>query len=196
MNFLAHAYLSFEDPSLIVGNLIADMVKGKRIEQLPSDIQQGIYLHRQIDTFTDRHPVVKEAKLFFEESAGRYGGSFLDISFDHFLAKSDKFMPENGWEQFAEMCYGAIEDKSGSLPSSFISMFMYMKSENWLLNYRYKWLIEKSFLRLQNRASYLSEDAPVYQSFVDHYDEIGRAFDAFFPDLVDFVSSNKELTMI
>lgn len=193
MNFLAHAYLSFEDPSLIVGNLIADMVKGRKIEQLPLDIQQGIHLHRQIDTFTDRHPVVKEAKLFFEDSAGRYGGSFLDISFDHFLAKSEKYTPENGWEEFAQKCYESIEDKSGSLPPPFISMFMYMKSENWLLNYRYKWLIEKSYQRLQNRATYLSEDAPIYQDFEEHYDEIAMAFDAFFPDLVDFVLSNREL---
>lgn len=196
MNFLAHAYLSFEDPSLIVGNLIADMVKGRKIEQLPLDIQQGIHLHRQIDTFTDRHPVVKEAKLFFEDSAGRYGGSFLDISFDHFLAKSEKYTPENGWEEFAQKCYEAIEDKSGSLPPPFISMFMYMKSENWLLNYRYKWLIEKSFQRLQNRATYLSDDISVYQDFEKYYDDISQTFDVFFPDLVDFVLSNRTLAVI
>lgn len=191
MNFLAHAYLSFNNPSLIVGNLIADMVKGRKIEQLPQDIQEGIHLHRQIDDFTDKHPTVKETKLLFYSSAGRYGGSFLDIAFDHFLAKSDKFVPPLGWETFAEICYSAIEQKSEILPTPFISMFMYMKNENWLINYKYKWLIERSFQRLKNRAAYLSDDAPVYEEFEKHYDEIDMAFNSFFPDLITFVKMNQ-----
>ena len=191
MNFLAHAYLSFEEPDLIVGNIIADMIKGKQIEDLPHEIRQGIYLHRQIDMFTDSHPVVKESKSLFEKSAGRYGGLFLDISFDHFLAVSQKYEPSTGWGDFSQYCYKALEGRSASLPSKFVSMFMYMKSENWLQNYKHKWLIKKSFERVQNRASYLAEDANVYQEFEDNYKEIGRSFDLFFPDLIEFVHTRQ-----
>lgn len=190
MNFLAHAYLSFEDTDLIVGNLIADMIKGKQIDSLPNEIQQGIFLHRQIDTFTDRHPAVKEAKRYFDETAGRYGGSFLDVAYDHFLAKSEKYEPIVGWDEFAQNCYKAIENRASVLPSQFISMFLYMKSENWLLNYRNKWLIEKSFERLQNRATYIQKDIPVYQDFEKYYEAIERSFDDFFPDLIHFVRNN------
>lgn len=191
MNFLAHAYLSFDDTDLIVGNLIADMVKGRQIEKLPFEIQQGIWLHRQIDTFTDRHPVVKEAKKCFDETAGRYNGSFLDVAYDHFLGKSEKYEPQGGWEEFAQRCYKAIESRASVLPSPFISMFLYMKSENWLLNYKDKWLIERSFERLQNRAEYIQKEIPVYQDFEKHYDLISDSFDQFFPDLVDFVKNRE-----
>lgn len=189
MNYLAHAYLSFEEPDLIVGNIIADMIKGKQINELPNEIQQGVYLHRQIDMFTDRHPVVKEAKLLFEKSAGRYGGLFLDISFDHFLAKSKKYEPQMGWDDFSKFCYNALEERSATLPSKFISLFVYMKSENWLLNYSNNWLMEKSFERVQNRALYLDEDARIYQEFEENYENISQAFDLFFPDLVEFINS-------
>lgn len=191
MNFLAHAYLSFEDTDLIVGNLIADMIKGKQIDKLPYEIQQGVFLHRQIDTFTDRHPAVKDAQKHFEETAGRYGGSFLDIAYDHFLAKSEEFEPIGGWGEFAQSCYKAIESRASVLPSQFISMFLYMKSENWLLNYRNKWLIEKSFERLQNRAKYIQKDIPVYLDFEKYYEQIGMSFGEFFPDLIEFVQDNR-----
>lgn len=191
MNFLAHAYLSFDDPDLIVGNIIADMIKGKQINQLPSEIQQGVVLHRQIDTFTDKHPIVKETKVLFDKSAGRYNGLFLDVAFDHFLAVSEEFEPEIGWEVFTQNCYQALESRSSFLPSQFISMFMYMKSENWLLNYRNKWLIEKSFERLQNRASYLPQGGNIYSDFELHYNALAEGFNNFYPDLIEYVKTIK-----
>lgn len=187
MNFLAHAYLSFGNPDLIVGNIIADMIKGKQIEKLPSDIQQGVILHRKIDTFTDRHPVVKDAMQLFSKSAGRYAGLFIDISFDHFLATSKKYEPQVGWEYFSDHCYSVLEARGESLPPKFISMFMYMKSENWLLNYQHRWMIKKSFERVLTRTSFLEEDALVFQEFEEQYENIGKAFSLFFPDLINFV---------
>ena len=59
MNFLAHVYLSGSNIHLAVGNLIADRVKGKNIELLAPEIQEGVLLHRAIDTYTDQHPLVR-----------------------------------------------------------------------------------------------------------------------------------------
>ena len=59
MNFLAHVYLSGSNIPLAVGNLIADRVKGKNIELLAHEIQEGVLLHRAIDTYTDQHPLVR-----------------------------------------------------------------------------------------------------------------------------------------
>ena len=58
MNFLAHAYLSFGQEEILVGNLVADFIKGKELRQFSEDIQIGILLHREIDSFTDTHPLV------------------------------------------------------------------------------------------------------------------------------------------
>ena len=64
MNFLAHAYLSFGQPEILVGNMISDFVKGKKKFDYPGGIQAGMQLHRAIDTFTDAHPATKEAAIF------------------------------------------------------------------------------------------------------------------------------------
>ena len=64
MNYLAHAYLSFNRPGILVGNMISDFVKGKKKYDYPPDILSGIDLHRAIDDFTDMHPVTKSAKQF------------------------------------------------------------------------------------------------------------------------------------
>ncbi|KAF0239868.1 MAG: hypothetical protein FD183_1294 [Chitinophagaceae bacterium] len=50
MNYLAHAYLSFNEPSILLGNMISDYVKGKKQYDYPLLIQKGIHLHRAIDT--------------------------------------------------------------------------------------------------------------------------------------------------
>ncbi len=59
MNFLAHIYLSGEEEGVIIGNFIADGIKGKKYKNYPLSIQKGILLHRGIDSFTDQHPTVR-----------------------------------------------------------------------------------------------------------------------------------------
>lgn len=96
MNYLAHLYLSGEEHHVMVGNFIGDAVKGNLYEQYPVKIKKGILLHRQIDSFTDGHPLVKEAKSFFSDSYGRYAGVVIDLLFDHFLASEwIKYHPES-----------------------------------------------------------------------------------------------------
>lgn len=61
MNYLAHSYLTFTDGQ-IVGQFLEDFIRNKDRFSFPKDIQDGITLHRAIDTFTDSHPAIHEAK--------------------------------------------------------------------------------------------------------------------------------------
>ena len=62
MNYLAHAFLSFEDEAIVVGNLLGDFVKGRaQLEHYPLNIQNGVILHRHIDQFSDNHTVLKQS---------------------------------------------------------------------------------------------------------------------------------------
>ncbi len=70
MNYLAHAYLSFNQPEIFLGNMISDFVKGKTKFGYPPGIQNGIALHRAIDEFTDAHPATKKAAAFFVRLIG------------------------------------------------------------------------------------------------------------------------------
>lgn len=187
MNHLAHACLSFKNPDILIGNLIADSIRGKQIYDFREEIQNGIRLHRLIDEYTDRHPVVRELKDVFTQTAGRYNASFLDISFDHFLALDESNQPEEGWESFAQWCYLEIEKRLHELPDNFHRLFHYMKKDNWLYNYRYGWLIKKSFEKLTERAAFLDNNINVYRDFETNYDIIKSGYEDFFPQLKKFV---------
>ena len=56
MNFLGHLYLSGNEPLVIVGNFMADAVKGRDCTHLHPDVQRGIALHRAIDSVTMAPP--------------------------------------------------------------------------------------------------------------------------------------------
>ena len=68
MNYLAHIYLSETHTELRFGNFIADAVPGKQYEIYTKGIQDGVLLHRAIDTFTDQLPIFREnSKLLFPD---------------------------------------------------------------------------------------------------------------------------------
>ena len=100
MNYLAHAYLSFDNSEILVGNMISDFVKGKKKFGYPLAIQQGIMLHRMIDTFTDAHPATKSAITFFKPVVGAYAGAFVDVVYDHFLATDETEFPADSLADF------------------------------------------------------------------------------------------------
>ena len=88
MNFLAHIYLSGNNDLVTIGNFIADGIRGKKYLEFPIDIQTGILLHRQIDTFTDAHKTVRESTKRLHKNYSHYSGVIVDILYDHFLAKN------------------------------------------------------------------------------------------------------------
>lgn len=191
MNYLAHAYLSFNNPEILIGNLIADCVKGKQRYAFPQGIQQGISLHRKIDEYTDNHPIIKEIQNLYTSSAGRYKGVFLDVTFDHFLATDTENEPPEGWQQFSTWCYRQVDQNIDVTPDIFRRLFSYMKKEDWLYNYRHKWMMQRSFERLTQRAKYLANDTDIYTDFEHHYLQLKDAYNSFFPQLKQFAESER-----
>lgn len=187
MNYLAHAYLSFEDPQILTGNMISDYVKGKKQYEFPERIQQGIQLHRAIDSFTDTHAATRELKEFFRPHYRLYAGAFADVAYDHFLANDrQQFKNETALGLFALNTYDALENYSAIFPPPFQKMFPYMKAHNWLYNYRYTWGIEKSFAGLVRRAAYLSESDKAFEIFNLQYTAIQGCYEHFFPEMKKF----------
>ncbi|QIK55054.1 DUF479 domain-containing protein [Dysgonomonas sp. HDW5A] len=191
MNYLAHAYLSFNDPEILIGNLIADCVKGKQRYDFPENVQRGIALHRKIDEYTDNHPVIKEIQKLYTLSAGRYNGVFLDVTFDHFLAIDSVNEPPEGWQQFSAWCYRQIDESINDTPEIFRRLFSYMKKENWLYNYRHKWMMQRSFERLAHRAKFLPNSADIYSDFEQNYQQLQDGYGEFFPELKLFVENER-----
>jgi acyl carrier protein phosphodiesterase len=187
MNYLAHAHLSFNNPEILVGNMISDFVKGKKKFDYPAAIQKGIQLHRSIDNFTDIHPATQELKLFFRPQYRLYAGAFGDVVYDHFLA-TDKaeFTTESDLAQFTAAVYKTLADNFNQLPLNFAKTLPHMTHHDWLYNYKNKWGIEKSFAGLVTRAMYLNESTIAFGIFNTHYDEMKLIYNAFYPELKKF----------
>ena len=120
MNYLAHAYLSFDQPQILAGNMISDFVKGKKQYEYGQIVQKGIKLHRAIDNFTDTHAAIKEMKQPFRPVYGLYAGAFTDIVCDYFLANDkNEFSDALVLSSFSNRTYVQLENQADILPEAF-----------------------------------------------------------------------------
>ena len=189
MNYLAHAYLSFNNPPVLLGNMISDFVKGKKQFDYPAAIQTGIQLHRAIDTFTDTHAATQQLKEFFKPQYRLYAGAFADIVYDYFLANDhNEFVNEEALKLFTENAYTSLDADREWFGEKFGQMFPYLKTQNWLYNYRLDWGIQKSFEGMRRRAAYLPETAIAFSIFCNHKKEMQQQYDTFFPDVKNFAA--------
>ncbi|HVZ97311.1 MAG TPA: ACP phosphodiesterase [Chitinophagaceae bacterium] len=187
MNYLAHAYLSFNDAAVLTGNMISDFVKGKAKFNYPAGVQNGILLHRAIDTYTDQHPATSVAKDFFRLKYRLYSGAFVDVVYDHFLAlDAIRFEEYGGLKNFSVRVYAMLESNFELFPERFQRMFPYMESQNWLYNYRFKEGIQQSFGGLMRRARYIDETASAFGIFNKNYDALQECYHEFFPEVLYF----------
>lgn len=181
MNFLAHSYLSFNHPEVLVGNMVSDFVKGKKRFAYSAGVQQGIVLHRQIDAFTDIHEATKEAKTYLKPAVGLYSGAFVDVIYDHFLANDLNEFSDSDLIRHATQTYDVLSRYEEDLPTPFQKMLPYMQSQNWLYNYKTMVGTENSFAGLARRATYLESSTEAFQLFQKHYDALRDCYNAFFP---------------
>ena len=186
MNFLAHAYLSFNDENILVGNMISDFVKGSSKNNYSTAIQNGIMLHREIDTYTDRHSATHVAKEIFRLDYRLYSAPIVDILFDHFLANDEAIFTDETLKAFSLKVYSSLQNYSEILPLNFQKVFQYMKNENWLYGYRTIDSMQRSLKGLAGRASYMKESETAFNLFKSNYNALKTLFSYFFPDVKQF----------
>ena len=181
MNFLAHSYLTFTDEQ-IVGQFLEDFIRNRERFSFPEKIGEGLTLHRAIDTFTDAHPEVHEAKKIFSPLVRLYSGAFVDVTFDYFLANS---MPDQILKKHSERVYRVLRNHERFLPENFLRMLDRMEKDNWLYNYKEDWGIKFSVQNVLNKAKYLDKDISVFEVFLSNKPQLQEHFDRFFPDVLE-----------
>ncbi len=198
MNYLAHIYLSGNNKMLTIGNFIADGIRGKKYKTYPIEVQKGILLHRQIDTFTDAHPTVRQSTKRLHENYGHYSGIIVDILYDHFLAKNWSKYSDVPLEDYAENFYKILTDNIEILPQRILKMMPHLISGNWLLSYATKDGIAKVLDGMNKRTKNRSQMNLATKELDLFYDEFETEFTSFFEELIAFseeklIQINQEL---
>ncbi len=183
MNFLAHIYLSGNNDNLIIGNFIADFVRGNNYKHFSQEIQNGIFLHRQIDTFTDKHKIVRISKRRLHERYGHYDGIIIDILYDHFLAKNWKNYATISLEEKEQSFLTLMQQHLNILPEKVIAILPYMKKQKWLTAYANFKGIENALIGMDKRTKNKSQMHLAIQDLKIHYKEFEADFTNFFKDL-------------
>lgn len=195
MNFLAHLYLSKNNKNILIGNFISDAVKGNKYQNYPDEIKAGILLHREIDTFTDTHPIVRKSMHRLHERYGHYDGVIIDILYDHFLAKNWNQYSEIPLEIYAQNVYEFLSENSDTFPEELQKLLPSMIQYNWLVNYASLEGIERVLGGMNKRTKGISKMDLAIGDLKLYYTEFEDDFTAYFKELEAF-SDQKTIALL
>ena len=194
MNFLAHLYLSKNDTNIMIGNFIADHIRGNNYEGFSKEIQQGIFLHRAIDTYTDAHEVVRKSKRRLHARYRHYDGVIIDIFYDYFLAKNWASYSETPLDVYTSSVNKLFDKIKLDLPLKSQQFIKYMIEYNILFNYKNKDGIEKVLNGMNQRTKGKSQMNLAIKDLHQLEKELEQDFMVFFKDLI--LHTNEKLKEI
>ena len=164
MNYLAHIFLSGDDRRVQIGNFVGDAVKGRAYENYPLGFRKGILLHREIDDYTDHHPVVREAIDMLRADFGRYSGVLT-------------------LRRFAWGFYGALILNYRYLPERFKGFLWHFILTNRLVRYASLSGIERSLGIMVEYKNLRIDPGAAIVVFERKQERLQELFDRFLPDV-------------
>ncbi len=187
MNFLAHTYLSGCNEEIIVGNFMGDYVKGKNYNQFPELVRKGILIHRDIDTYTDMHPITRRSKLRISPRYHKYAGIIIDIFYDHFLASLWNDFSSLPLQEFVSRTYDLLKRNYKVLPEAIKRWFPTFLENNWMMAYQTVEGIELVLERMAANTSLPNHAGYAVEVLSERYDSFKNDFLEFFPSIIDFL---------
>jgi acyl carrier protein phosphodiesterase len=191
VNYLAHFYLADPEPELMFGNYIGDGVRGRDLSRFSENVQRGIRFHRFIDTYTDQHEEVLQAKTLFHETQNKFAGVVVDVLFDHVLANKWQQFHKLELNAFAEMCYETVGKQKHLMPIRSARFYEYMVSRNALKKYASPTGVEQVFIGMDSRTAYPSNMSLAVQRLEEVRSDFEAHFERFFPQLVEATTTWK-----
>lgn len=185
MNYLAHLHLGGPQPGQLLGSLYGDFVKGPLVGRFATEVEAAIRLHRRIDAFTDRHPLVRLAVARFPAERRRYAGILLDLFFDHCLARHWDDYADESLALFTGRVYGVLAAEA-ELPGRLALIAPRMAEQDWLGSYREFAVLERVLLNMQRRLSRPQALDGALVELERLYPWLLDDFRAFYPELIAF----------
>lgn len=183
MNLLAHAFLAGDDREALLGNLLADFIKGSDRAGLSPGLLRGMAQHQAIDAFTDSHPVTHRCRARIEAPYRRYGGILVDIFYDHFLSREWANYSPLALPDFTRRVYACIEEQAGALPPPTPDIIGFMKDQDLLASYADLPGVELALTRVARR---LSKRLGKTVEMAGGVGELERSYEAFAEDFREF----------
>ncbi|HEX8371431.1 MAG TPA: ACP phosphodiesterase [Chthoniobacterales bacterium] len=194
MNWLAHLLLSEPTPEFRLGGILPDLVSAPLLAAMPSEFQRGIRRHREIDAFTDAHPIFRRSVQRLKPPFRRFGGILVDVYYDHFLtgdwhSYSDKQLPE-----FVSEFYASFESFRTDIPPDAYARLQQMQTADWLCSYGDVSGVAEALQRIGSRLRRPFDLGPSISVLEQDYDAFHTDFTTFFPDLSSHVKQSPNTT--
>jgi len=189
MNYLAHLHIAEHTQTSFLGNFLGDFVKGNPDGKFNHKVEQGIRLHRFVDSYTDSHPLIKSVKPLFEKELRRFSPIALDMFWDHCLAKNWLVFHKEPLTHFTFQTQVIIAHEklalTKPLPLQFEKVAQLVWQGNWFEHYRDIKNIDFALQRIATRSPRMAPLAGTFVTLADHYEQLSEIFFELYPDLLN-----------
>ncbi len=193
MNFLAHLHLARLAESSLLGNLLADFVRGNPAGVYDPAVVAGIMMHRRVDVLTDTQPEVKACRDIFSAEFRRVAPITLDVVWDHFLARHwQQLEPTCSLQSFTQEARSLIVPHLPQTPPRFQNLNSYLWPERWLERYAELPFIADVLHGMASRRPRLEALAGSFDDVERHYHQLETQFWQFYPRMMQ-QAKNKSL---
>lgn len=195
MNYLAHIFLSGIEEEIMIGNFIGDYVKGSNYNKYPDLIKKGILLHRRIDSFTDKHKIVRQSKSYFLKPYQKYSGIIIDILYDHFLANNWEVFSSQPLDDFKKDIFNCLKKNYSVLPERVQFMVPSFIKNDWIGVYKSTDGIITVLKRMSMRTTLPDHSELAREILRKYYVQLESEFLTFFPEIIKYVVYKKAVTI-
>ena len=166
---------------------MGDTVRGKQYLDYPEEVQRGILLHRQIDTFTDAHLLFRESKRRLVPHYGHYAGVITDIFYDYLLTKHWYTFSSEDLDSYIERFYRLLQERKEVLNPQMQSIAGYMIRDNWLKAYQTYSGLAQILYQMDRRTEFRSQMQYAVTSLQAEEPLFEAEFLPFFKEIQEFV---------
>lgn len=190
LNLLAHLHLSENcSPDTLTANVLADYLGRydpvrNMPEKMAGRLMPGVRMHREIDRYTDSHPVVAKARRLISQERRLLSGIIIDIAFDYYLTRHWEKFSDEPIETTISRGYATMSMvASTGLSQTTQRIVSHMRALDWLTVYGTLEGQALTFQRVSRMSDAVSGLVGAEEEVVKQDADFDKLFLEFYPDL-------------
>jgi len=163
---------------------MTDFLKKKEEAHYSGRVLDGINLHRQIDSFTDKHPASLQLRALLRPRHGKYASVVVDLIWDYYLSTNWKDYSGASLTNFNKEMYAILSKRKNEFPEKLKAKIDKMIENNFLMAYANKENMAVSLQWMDGRVKFKSAFSEALLDIEENDEIISQLFKSFFPDLI------------